>query len=161
MSHRILLTAVVAVSLVACERAVDVTSPTRAARAASFTKAGTTKTNDKIDINQTFDNTCNGDVITVTGTAHETITISDSRLLVHVNFDDLTGVGVPSGAQYHLNAGAHEHDFTLNTTNDQDEVINEELIGQGDSNNNLDIHITETIHSDGTVTFKRMTMDCR
>lgn len=165
MSHRIPLSAVVAlvaVSLVACDRAVDVTSPTRAARAASFTKDGTVKTNQKIDIvDQTIENTCNGDVVTVNGTEHVAQTTNaDGSMSIHVNFDDLKGVGVPSGAQYHLNAGAHAHEFIVGAGSETDEVVNEELIGQGDTNNNITIHITESFNPDGSTTVKRMTMDC-
>lgn len=73
-------------------------------------------------------NTCNGDVVTLVGKAHQVFTEIDSGdsiyVSIHTNFDDLKGYGVPSGARYHLNNAESENaivtegslEFTFNDT---------------------------------------------
>jgi hypothetical protein len=137
---------------------------------ASFSRGNTTKFNDVFDISTATDNSCNGDILFVSGKAHEVFTIIDNGssadLRIHVNFDDLKGVGVPSGVLYHLNVTEkqNEHDiFVPDFTFQATAQFNQEVVSQGNAPN-LIYHVTQQYSFDGitfTVINTRFSIECR
>jgi len=163
------LVVLAAFALAACDRpTAPVPRALKPGASVSFSKANTTKTNDWFDVSGFAVNDCNNDIVTLSGRAHEVFTVTDNGtsldFKVHINYDDLKGVGDPSGAQYHLNAAENvkEIDFSDFTYAGRI-VLNEELVSQG-SEPNLIIHITEYYSWDGTtftVTDRRFSIECR
>jgi hypothetical protein len=99
---------------------------------------------------------CNGEVVTVSGTEHNTFQITfdgtgDSHLDMNDNFVDVTGTGsfgntyqIPSAVQNSFNARLGFEETLTETFN---------VISQGSAPNfllDIDAHIT--VHPDGTVT---------
>jgi hypothetical protein len=162
---------VAGLAMAACERPTAPTpTVTRSGSLVSSSRGNTTKFNDVFDISTPTDNSCNGDILFVSGKAHEVFTIIDngasSDLRIHLNFDDLKGVGVPSGARYHLNVTekVNDHyifvpDFTFQGT----AQFNQEVVSEGNAPN-LIYHVTQQYSYDGT-TFTlintRFSIECR
>ena len=114
-----------------------------------------TMSNVVFSMDGSLDNTCNGDVVTLVGKAHQVFTEIDSGdsiyISVHSNFDDVKGYGVPSGARYHVNNAASEKaiategslPFTFNDTIH----MSLELVSEG-SGPNLIWDLTEVTRID-------------
>jgi len=72
-----------------------------------------TKGNVVFSTDGSLDNTCNGDVVTLVGKAHQVFTEIDSGdsiyISIHTNLADVKGYGVPSGARYHVNNAESEN----------------------------------------------------
>jgi hypothetical protein len=88
--------------------------------------------------------------------AHETINGNTAHLEIHLNFQDVSGVGTVTGANYVVNETANEFEnvdipnvFPVNQTINASELV----IGQG-SVPNFDLHelLHITINADGTIT---------
>lgn len=89
------------------------------AGAPAFAQATTMTTNEEIPITGTVPNSCNGDQVTFQGTLHVVNTlVTDAsggyHLRTHVNYQDVSGVGVPSGLNYRVVTTNNE------TVNDSD-----------------------------------------
>jgi len=121
-----------------------------------------------------FDNTCNGDVVTLQGKAHQVFTeietgtdIADTlHVTVHTNFDDLKGYGVPSGARYHANNTQMERDIVVvgpEFTFDVKLQWSTELISEGGDPNLIlnAVQVTRLDDSGVTVTEIRYSLECR
>jgi len=120
-----------------------------------------------------FDNTCNGDVVTLVGKAHQVFTEIDSGdsiyISVHTNFADVKGYGVPSGARYHFNNAESEKvivtERSLPFTFDDVIHMSLELVSEG-SEPNLIWDLTEVTRIDDngetvTVTDVKNSLSCR
>jgi len=101
MSPRIILLVAAAGVLTACERSVEPTGPVRSAQSASFDQV-ISNTNSRVDVTDVV-TACNGDVVTLTGTAHIRITQTNSGTSFQINLADLRGVDLTSGVRYHEN----------------------------------------------------------
>ena len=120
-----------------------------------------------------LDNTCNGDVVTLVGKAHQVFTEIDSGdsiyISVHTNFADIKGYGVPSGARYHMNNAESENvvvtERSLPFTFDDEIHMSLELVSEG-SEPNLIWDLTEITRIDDngatvTVTDVKNSLRCR
>lgn len=129
-----------------------------------------TKTNVVFDTDASAENTCNGDHVTLEGKGHQVFTLIDTGdsifITAHVNFADLKGYGVPSGARYHVNNSQTERvvvtqgsEFTF-----EDAVwVNNEVVSEG-SEPNLMLHFTEIVSiadNEVTVTIVKYSLECR
>lgn len=129
-----------------------------------------TRGNVVFDTDGSLENTCNGDVVTLIGKAHQVFTEINSgdtiHVFVHTNFDGVKGYGVPSGARYHVNNAETERAVvTMGTEFTFDDAIHMslELISEG-SEPNLIWDLTEviSIHDNGvTVTDVRNSLRCQ
>ncbi|MFL5561717.1 MAG: hypothetical protein ACJ79K_09610 [Gemmatimonadaceae bacterium] len=160
-----------AVGIAACERPTAPTPPvTTSGSPVSLSAGNTAKFNDVYYISTVTDNPCNGDIVFVSGKMHEVFTITENDftfdLTIHVNFDALQGVGVPSGARYHLNGteklnqqGFFVPDFAFQRTAQFDQ----EVVSEGNAPN-LIYHITQQFSVDETtttVTDTKVSIKCR
>ena len=76
-------------------------------------QATTTTTSENVPFTSTLLNPCNGDLITFQGTLHITNTLTTdagggTHLKTHVNYQDVTGTGTPSGLNYRIGTVANE-----------------------------------------------------
>lgn len=121
------------------------------------------KGNVVFDTDASFQNTCNGDFVTLQGKAHQVFTEIETgtetadtiHVKVHTNFADLKGYGIPSGARYHANNTQMERDVVAmgsEFTMDGKLQWSTELISEG-SEPNLILDVTEVFRiDDGGVT---------
>ena len=97
-----------ALAIVGCENAASTTIPARA-RASLAQTTTRTKLEQWIPLSLSTENPCTGEAITISGREHLVQTlVSDGttgNVSVHINADDLSGVGA-SGAAYHINLAA-------------------------------------------------------
>ncbi|HEX8285768.1 MAG TPA: hypothetical protein VF588_20595 [Pyrinomonadaceae bacterium] len=129
-----------------------------------------TTTNENIPFTDTRVNTCNGDLVTFQGTMHvtNTVTIDASggfHLKTHVNYQDVSGVGAPSGLPYRVGTTTNE------VLNDNDGPQSEatviqtvKLISQGPAPNfflRLVFHVTINANGQTTSTVTESSIECR
>ena len=117
-----------------------------------------TTTNEEVPVATTQINSCNGDVVLLTGMMHVqnhyfTDNDGSSHLESHVNYQDVKGVGAPSGSTY---TATNTVDTTVNSNQAQTEqtfVQEFNLISQGPEPN-LKMHVTYhvTINANGQTT---------
>ena len=118
-------------------------------------------------------NTCNGDVVTLVGKAHQVFTEIDAGdsiyISIHTNFDDVKGYGVPSGVRYHVNNAESEKAFvtegSLPFTFNDTIHMSLELVSEG-SEPNLIWDLTEITRIDDngatvTVTDLKYSLRCQ
>src|SRR5215211_1504646 len=79
----------------------------------AFAQATTTTTNENIPFTDTRANTCNLDLVTFQGTMHVTNTVTTDvgggfHLKTHVNYQDVSGTGAPSGLTYRVGTTTNE-----------------------------------------------------
>lgn len=120
--------------------------------------AADTTTNEEVPVTSAQVNTCNSDVVLLSGFMHiqnhyYTDNNGGSHLESHTNYQDVTGVGVPSGSTY---TATDNVNTTVNTNQLQTEqtfVQEFNLISRG-SEPNLKIHVTfhVTINANGETT---------
>ena len=129
-----------------------------------------TKTNVVFDTDASFENTCNGDVVTLRGKGHQvftTIASGDTLFItVHSNYAELKGFGIPSGTRYHVNNTETERaivvqfpDFTFEDTFQ----LHTELVSEGNEPN-LIMRLTQTVSivdNEVTVTITKYSLECR
>lgn len=130
-----------------------------AANLPASAQAVTVTTNETIPFTNTLPNTCNGDQVTFSGNLHMTNHVTTDanggfHLRTHVNYQNVSGTGAPSGLNYRVTT------TTNDTLNDPDgpqssatiiQVVN--LISQGPAPNFLlrfKFHLT--INANGTTT---------
>ena len=123
----------------------------RLARAAVFIQQD-------IPISITGFDSCTGEDILVSGTAHEVgaATLDNAggaHIVAHVNFQDVSGVGLTSGTVYHATAATTIEADLTNGAQEATMTVDERFVAPG-GNNNLFLHATlhTTINADGTVT---------
>ncbi len=86
---------------------------TALASATARAQATTVTTNENIPFTGNYFNQCNGDTVTYSGTLHVSNTyVTDAdggtHLRTHLNYQDVTGTGAPSGAQYRVGTVSNE-----------------------------------------------------
>ena len=141
-----------------------------AAAAPAYGQATTTTTNETIPFTSTLPNTCNGDLVTFQGNMHVTNTVTtDSgggfHLKTHVNYQNVTGTGSPSGNTYNVRTTSNE---TLNDNESgqvETTVIQTvKLITQGPALNyflQLVFHITVNANGETTSEVSESRVQCR
>jgi hypothetical protein len=83
------------------------------AGAEAFGQATTTTTSENIPFTNSIFNQCNGDTVTFSGTLHITNTMTTdasggTHLKTHINYQNVTGTGVPSGITYRVGTVSNE-----------------------------------------------------
>lgn len=136
----------------------------------AFGQAGTTTTNENIPFTNTLTNLCNGDQVTFSGTMHITNTVTSDasggiHLRTHVNYQDVSGTGTPSGNSYRVGTVSNE------TLNDPDGEQSEmtviqtvKLITQGSALNSFMrfvFHVTVNANGETTSSVFENTVECR
>ena len=141
-----------------------------AAATPAFGQATTTTTNETIPFTSTLPNPCNGDLVTFQGDMHVTNTVTTDagggfHLKTHVNYQNVTGAGVPTGNTYNVRTTSNE---TLND-NDPGQVETTviqtvKLITQGPALNyflQLVYHITVNANGETTSEVSESRIQCR
>lgn len=143
---------------------------TASASREAFAQATTVTTNETVPVNSGLFNPCNGDQVTFSGTAHivNTMTTDASggtHLKTHINYQNVTGTGVPSGITYNVRTISNE------VTNDADgpqsnaTVISiVKLNAQGPALNfylRVVFHITVNANGQTTSTVQETSIECR
>jgi hypothetical protein len=138
--------------------------------APAYGQSTTVTTTESIPFTSTLTNTCNGDLVTFQGnmqvTNHVTTDASGGfHLKTHVNYQNVTGTGAPSGLNYRVGTTSNE------TTNDPDGPQAEmtviqtvKLISQGSTQNNFIrfvYHITINANGVVTSTVAETSIECR
>ena len=141
-----------------------------AAGSPAFGQATTTTTNEEVPVSSSVVNTCNGDVVAFQGTLHVTNTLTtDSgggfHMKTHSNFQDVSGVGAPSGVNYRIGTTNNE------TTNDNDTpqfemtvIQTVKVISQGSTPNlflQFVLHVTVNANGQTTSTVNEIRSECR
>jgi hypothetical protein len=141
-----------------------------AAGSPAYGQATTTTTNEDVPVTNSLPNPCNGDVVTLQGTAHvvNSVTTDSSggmHVKTHINYQDVSGTGVPSGVNYRVGTTSNE------TLNDSDGPQTEttviqtiKLISQGSVLNSflhVVIHITINANGQTTSTVSETRIECR
>jgi hypothetical protein len=141
-----------------------------AAGTPAFGQATTTTTNETIPFTSTMLNPCNADQVTFQGNMHVTnqFTTDSSggtHLKTHVNYQDVSGTGTPSGINYRVGTTTNE------TLNDNDGPQSEmtiistvKLITQGPALNyflHLVFHVTVNANGQTTSTVDESRIECR
>lgn len=136
----------------------------------AFGQATTTTTNEDIPFNSSLTNTCNGDMVTFSGTLHvvNTYTVDASggtHLKTHTNYQDVTGTGTPSGLTYNVRTVSNE------VVNDNDGPQSEatvistvKLISQGPALNfflRVVMHVTVNANGETTSEVQEVSIECR
>lgn len=133
-------------------------------------QATTTTTNENIEFTGNIFNQCNGDDVTFSGTLHvvNTMTTDGSggtHLKTHINYQDVTGTGVPSGITYRVRTVSNE------VVNDNDGpqstatvISTVKLIAAGPTLNyflRLVLHVTVNANGQTTSTKQETSFECR
>jgi hypothetical protein len=138
--------------------------------APAYGQATPTQTNETIPFTSTLPNPCNGDLVTFQGNMHVTnhVTFDASggyHLKTHVNYQNVSGTGTPSGNTYNVRTTTNE------TVNDNDGpqyettvIQNVKLITQGPALNyflQTVFHITVNANGQTTSTVEEAKVQCR
>ena len=133
-------------------------------------QATTTTTNENIPFTSTITNPCNADLVAFQGTMHVTNTVTTDasggfHLKMHVNYQDVSGTGTPSGNIYRVGTVTNE------TLNDPDGEQSEmtviqtvKLITQGPALNyfmHLVFHVTVNANGETTSSVLETRIECR
>lgn len=86
---------------------------TASAATTARAQASTATTNENLPFTNSAFNPCNGDQVTFSGTLHMTNTMTTdssggTHLKTHINYQDVTGTGVPSGISYNVRTVTNE-----------------------------------------------------
>ena len=133
-------------------------------------QATTTTTSENLPFASSIFNSCNGDQVTFSGTLHVTSAYTTdpsggTHLKTHINYQDVTGTGVPSGATYRVGTVSNE------VINDSDGPQTETtiistvmLIAPGPLLNSfmrVVLHITVNANGQTTSTVQEVSIECR
>lgn len=136
----------------------------------AFGQASTTTTNETIPFTSTLLNPCTSDQVTFQGNMHVTNTFTTdsgggTHLKTHVNYQDVSGTGAPSGLSYNVRTTTNE------SVNDNDGPQSEatiistvRLISQGSALNyflRLVFHVTINANGQTTSTVDESKIECR
>jgi hypothetical protein len=136
----------------------------------AFAQSTTVTTNETVPLTGSMTNPCNGDVVTFQGnmnvTNHMTTDASGgTHLKTHVNFQNVSGTGAPSGLNYNVRTTTNQ------TENDNDGpqyeatvISSVKLISQGPAQNSFlqtVFHITINANGVTTSTVDETKMECR
>jgi len=136
----------------------------------AFAQSTTVTTSESIPFTGSMTNPCNADVVTFQGsmnvTNHMTTDASGgTHLKTHINFQDVSGTGAPSGLNYNVRTTTNQ------TVNDSDGPQSEatvistvKLVSQGPAQNyfmrNV-FHITVNANGTTTSTVDETSVECR
>ncbi len=141
-----------------------------AAGTPAFAQATTTTTNETIPFTSTLLNPCTADQVTFQGNMHVTShyttdSSGGTHLKTHVNYQNVSGTGTPSGLSYNVRTTRNE------TINDNDGAQSEatiiqsiKLISQGSAPNyflHLVFHVTVNGNGQTTSTVTESRIECR
>jgi hypothetical protein len=129
--------------LVALAAGCEGPSTTAPVGAAAFAKAGTTKTNQMVDVTgASVVNPCNGELVIVEGKGHVVTTTTanpdgSTRIYSHINYAGISGVGQVTGLKYQLVAAAKQDQTTDLPAGAYSYEVQEQvgLISQGPTDN--------------------------
>jgi len=136
----------------------------------AFGQATTTTTNEDVPISGTIFNQCNGDDVTFSGMMHivNTYTVDaggGTHLKTHVNYQDVTGTGAPSGVQYRVQTVTNEVVNDNNGPQTNATVISTmKLTAQGpalDYYLRIVIHVTINANGETTSNKQELSFECR
>lgn len=141
-----------------------------AAGTPAFGQATTTTTNETVPFTSTLLNPCNADLVAFQGEMHitnhyTTDTSGGTHLKTHVNYQNVTGTGAPSGLNYNVRTTTNE------VVNDNDGPQSEstiistvKLITQGPALNyflRIVFHVTINANGQTTSTVDEAKVECR
>ncbi|HEX8503401.1 MAG TPA: hypothetical protein VF659_22650 [Pyrinomonadaceae bacterium] len=136
----------------------------------AFAQTTATTTSENIPFTDTRPNPCNGDLVTFQGTMHITNSVTTDasgglHLRTHVNYQDVSGTGVPSGLNYRVMTTVND------TLNDNDAgqfettvIQTVKLNSQGPALNyflHMVFHITINANGETTSTVTETRIECR
>ena len=136
----------------------------------AFAQSTTVTTSETLPFSGTITNLCNGDMVTFQGDIHVTNHMTTdagggTHLKTHVNFQDVSGTGAPSGLNYNVRTTTNE------TVNDNDGPQSEatiissvKLISQGPAQNSflqVVFHVTVNANGVTTTTVDETKIECR
>jgi hypothetical protein len=136
----------------------------------AFGQATTTTTNEDIPISSSLVNSCNGDVVSFSGTLHITNTLTtDSsggyHLRTHSNYQDVSGTGTPSGATYRITTTNNETVNDSDTPQFETTVIQTiKAVSQGAIPNlfiHVVLHVTVNANGQTTSSVTEIRTECR
>jgi len=132
-------------------------------------QASTTTTNETVAFTSSLFNQCNGDQVTFSGSMHVVNTLTTdasggTHLKTHINYQNVTGTGSPSGLSYNVRTVTNE------VTNDADGAQSNatvisivKLIAQGPTQDyflrNV-IHVTVNANGQTTSTVQEVSIEC-
>lgn len=140
------------------------------AGADAFGQATTTTTSETIPFTSNLFNPCNGDQVTFSGNLHVTNSMTfdasgGTHLKTHINYQNVTGTGIPSGLTYNVRTVINE------VVNDSDGpqstatvISTVKLIARGPA---LDfflrtvLHVTVNANGETTSTVNEVSIECR
>ncbi len=140
------------------------------ARGAAFAQAATTTTSENIPFASNLFNQCNGDTVTFSGTLHvtNTYTVDSSggtHLKTHINYQDVTGTGAPSGVTYKVRTISNEVINDADGAQSESTVISTvKLIAQGqvlDFYLRIVLHVTVNANGETTSQVSEVSVECR
>lgn len=135
-----------------------------------FGQASTTTTNETIPFTSTLLNPCTADQVTFQGDMHITNTMTTdsgggTHLKTHVNYQDVSGTGVPSGLNYNVRTTTNESINDSEGPQSEATIISTvRLISQGSVLNyflRLVFHVTVNANGETTSTVTESRIECR
>jgi hypothetical protein len=141
-----------------------------AAGSNAFGQATTTTTNEDLPISSSLVNSCNGDVVAFSGTLHiaNTLTTDSSggyHLRTHSNYQDVSGTGTPSGANYRITTTNNETVNDSDTPQFETTVIQTiKAVSQGAIPNlfiHVVLHVTVNANGQTTSSVTEIRTECR
>ena len=133
----------------------------------SLARAGVIVNNHDVAIVSSIVNPCNGEVVNLSGSAHEVDRVTFNGTTIHIgtHFDagGVSGVGATTGAKYSVN---DTFDVSFNLAAGANESVGEDfhLIGQGGVPNfvlHTKFHITVNANGQVTSFFDNVSAECR
>jgi hypothetical protein len=133
-------------------------------------QASTVTTNETVPFTSGLFNPCNGDQVTFSGTLHVTNTMTTdtnggTHLKTHINYQNVTGTGTPSGITYNVRTVSNEVSNDADGPQSNATVISTvKLTAQGPA---LDfylrtvIHVTVNANGETTSTVQETFIECR
>ena len=141
-----------------------------AAASPAYGQATTTTTNENIPFTSTLTNPCNNDQVMFQGTMHVTNTMTTdasggTHLKTHVNYQDVSGTGAPSGLTYQVRTTRNETDNDNDGPQSETTIVQTvKLVSQGSAPNyflHMVFHITINAHGETTSTVTETRLECR
>lgn len=141
-----------------------------ASGAPAFGQATTTTTNETIPFTNTVLNPCTLDQVTFQGNIHmsSTLTTNSSggtHVKTHINFQNVSGTGTPSGLNYNFRTTTNQVDNDNDGPQSEMTVISTaRIISQGSQLNyflRLVFHVTINANGQTTSTVTESKMECR
>ena len=140
------------------------------AGAPAYAQATTVTTNETIPFTGSLSNICNGDQVTFSGTMHvvnafTTNANGGTHLKTHINYQNVTGTGTPSGLAYNVRTVTNEVSNDADGAQSNATVISiVKLTAQGPT---LDfylravLHVTVNANGVTTSTVQETSIECR